>query len=68
MIIHLRLAATPHTREQGYETPGTYCGRTHVPRGLSAPQIKDAETVAQTLGAEVCSSCLEAKSDEDRLH
>jgi hypothetical protein len=70
-MIHLRLrVAAPLTREQAYAdsgTPGTYCGRSHVPRGLSAPQIKDAETVAQTLGAQVCPSCLEAKSDEDRL-
>jgi hypothetical protein len=69
LIIHLRLdASAPRTREQAYETPGTYCGRSRVPRGLSAPQIKDAQAVAQTLGAEVCPSCLEAKSDEDRLH
>jgi hypothetical protein len=67
LIIHLRLDV-PHTREQAYQTPGTYCGRSHVPRGLSAVQIKDAQTVAQTLGAEVCPSCLEAKLDADRLH
>jgi hypothetical protein len=72
LLIHLRLrAVVPPTREQGYgdtSTPGTYCGSTRVPRGLSALQIKDAETMAQTLGAEVCPSCLEAKSDEDRPH
>lgn len=72
VIIHLRArVVAPLTREQGYRdssTPGTYCGTSRVPRGLSALQIKDAEDVAQTLGAEVCPSCLEAKLDEDRLH
>lgn len=71
MLIHLRLRAiAPATRGQAYAgsaTPETYCGRSQVPRGLSAPDAKAAEAIAQTLGAEVCASCLEGLSAEDRL-
>lgn len=72
MIVHLRLGTVaPVARVQAQEqrsTPGTYCGCSHVPPGLSARLLKDAETIAQMLGVEVCPSCLEAKADEDRLH
>jgi hypothetical protein len=66
VIVHLRLRTIVPRGESA--TPGTYCGCRHVPRGLSAPQIKEAHTIAETLGIEVCPSCLEAKADEDRLH
>jgi len=70
LLIHLRLRATaPPTRGQahvGGSTPETYCGRSQVPRGLSALDAKSAQAIAETLGAEVCASCLEGLSAEDR--
>lgn len=50
----------------GGSTPETYCGRSQVPRGLSALDAKSAQAIAETLGAEVCASCLEGLSAEDR--
>jgi hypothetical protein len=72
LVIHLRrpvvasLARGPGSIDSS--TPGIYCGRSFVPRGLSAARLTDVEAVAQTLGAEVCPSCLEAKLDEDRVN
>jgi hypothetical protein len=37
-----------------------------VPRGLSALDAKAAQAIAETLGAELCASCLEGLSAEDR--
>jgi len=72
LLIHIRMPIVrPLTREQAYadwSPPDLYCGRSGVPSGLSAPQLKDVEAVARRLGAKVCPSCLEAKSDEDRLN
>jgi hypothetical protein len=71
LLIHLRLrAVAPVTRGKasgGSSTPETYCGQRQVPRGLSAPDAKAAGAIAQTLDAEVCASCLEGLSAEDRL-
>ncbi|HZL17035.1 MAG TPA: hypothetical protein VFG23_04745 [Polyangia bacterium] len=47
-------------------TPETYCGRSQVPRGLSALDAKSAQVIAETLGAEICASCLEGLSAEER--
>ena len=72
LFVHIRTRIiAPLTRALAYgdsSTPGTYCGQSGVPSGLSAPQLEDVEAVARRLGAKVCPSCLEAKSDEDRLN
>jgi hypothetical protein len=70
LLIHLRLRAdAPLPRGQVYggsSSPETHCGRSQVPRGLSAPDVKSAQAIAETLGAEICASCLEGLSAEDR--
>jgi len=70
LLIHLRLRSNaPPTRGQAYavgSTPETYCGRSQVPRGLSALDAKSAQVIAETLGAEICASCLEGLSAEER--